>query len=160
MRFSIAEEEHVKNAASVLQRLRDNNLFAKASKCAFHSSSVEYLGYVVSSDGIKIHFSKAQQILNWPQTKNIKALQSFLGFPSFYCCFIKNYSKKITALPSLLKKDSPFIFNEEALSQLQLLKEACTISHILPHFNPPLKAFVETYAYDYALGAVMNRVND
>ncbi|MBW0580901.1 hypothetical protein O181_120616, partial [Austropuccinia psidii MF-1] len=83
MVFSSSEEEHVKGVASVLQRLRDKNLFAKASRCAFHASSVEYLGYVVSSDGLKIDSSKVQQILNQPQPK-IKALQSFLGFSSFY----------------------------------------------------------------------------
>ncbi|MBW0571707.1 hypothetical protein O181_111422 [Austropuccinia psidii MF-1] len=51
--------------------------------------------------------SKVQQILNWPQPKNIKALQYFLGFENFYCCFIKNYSKKISSLTSLLKKILP-----------------------------------------------------
>ncbi|MBW0583536.1 hypothetical protein O181_123251 [Austropuccinia psidii MF-1] len=58
MVFSSSEEEHVKHVASVLQRLRDNNLFAKASKCVFHASSVEYLGYVVSNDGLKMDSSK------------------------------------------------------------------------------------------------------
>ncbi|MBW0556187.1 hypothetical protein O181_095902 [Austropuccinia psidii MF-1] len=83
MVFSSSEEEHVKHVASVLQRLRDNNLFAKASKCVFHASSMEYLGYVVSSDGLKMDSSKVQQILNWPQPKKIKALQYFLGFANF-----------------------------------------------------------------------------
>ncbi|MBW0537993.1 hypothetical protein O181_077708 [Austropuccinia psidii MF-1] len=64
MVFSSSKEEHVKHVASVLQRLRDNNSFAKASKCVSHDSSVEYLGYVVSSDGLKINASKAQKILN------------------------------------------------------------------------------------------------
>ncbi|MBW0546498.1 hypothetical protein O181_086213 [Austropuccinia psidii MF-1] len=160
MVFSSSEEEHVKHVASVLQRLRDNNLFAKASKCVFHASSVEYLGYVVSSDGLKMDSSNVQQILNWPQPRNIKALQSFLGFASFYRCFIKNYSKKITALTSLLKKESPFIFNEEALSQFQILKEAFTTAPILSHFNPSLPTIVETDASDYALGAVLSQVND
>ncbi|MBW0569464.1 hypothetical protein O181_109179 [Austropuccinia psidii MF-1] len=58
MVFSSSEEEHVKHVASVLQRLRDNNLFSKASKCVLHASSVEYLGYVVSSDGLKMDSSK------------------------------------------------------------------------------------------------------
>ncbi|MBW0573660.1 hypothetical protein O181_113375, partial [Austropuccinia psidii MF-1] len=160
MVFSSSEEEHVKHVASVLQRLMDNNLFAKASNCVFHASSVEYLGYVVTSEGLKMDSSKAQQILNWPQPKNIKALQSFLGFAIFYRPFIKNYSKKISALTSLLKKDSPFIFNEEALSQFQILKEAFTTAPILSNFNPSLPAVVETDASDYALGAVLSQVND
>ncbi|MBW0490609.1 hypothetical protein O181_030324 [Austropuccinia psidii MF-1] len=111
MVFSKSKEEHVKHVVSVRQILRDNNLFAKASKCVFHASSVEYLGYVVSSDGLKMDASEVQKILNWPQPKNINALQYFLGFVNFYRHLIKNYSKKITALTSLLKKDSPFIFN-------------------------------------------------
>ncbi|MBW0518022.1 hypothetical protein O181_057737 [Austropuccinia psidii MF-1] len=58
MVFSSSEEEHIKHVASVLQRPRDNNLFAKASKCVFHASRMEYLGYVISSDGLKMDFSK------------------------------------------------------------------------------------------------------
>ncbi|MBW0524171.1 hypothetical protein O181_063886 [Austropuccinia psidii MF-1] len=104
--------------------------------------------------------SKVQQILNLPQPKNIKALQSFLGFADFYQRFIKNYSKKITSLTSLLKKDSPLIFNEEALSQLQILREAFTTAPVLSHFNPSLPPIVETDTSDYALGAVLSQVND
>ncbi|MBW0488277.1 hypothetical protein O181_027992 [Austropuccinia psidii MF-1] len=102
----------------------------------------------------------SQKILNWPQPNNIKALQSFLGFANFYCYLIKSYSKNITALTSLLKKYSPFIFNEEALSQFQILKEAFTTSPIFYHFNPSLPTIVETDACDYALGAVLSQVND
>ncbi|MBW0565659.1 hypothetical protein O181_105374 [Austropuccinia psidii MF-1] len=104
--------------------------------------------------------SKVQQILNWPQPRNIKALQYFLGFANFYHHFIKNYSKKITSLNSLLKKYYPFIFNEEALSQFQILKEAFTTAPILAHFNPSLPTIVETDASDYALGAVLSQLND
>ncbi|MBW0533645.1 hypothetical protein O181_073360, partial [Austropuccinia psidii MF-1] len=71
-----------------------------------------------------------------------------------------NYFKKITSLTSLLKKDFPFIFKEEALSQFQLFKEAFTTSHILSHFYPFLPNIVETDASDYALGAVLSQVND
>ncbi|MBW0553632.1 hypothetical protein O181_093347 [Austropuccinia psidii MF-1] len=160
MVFSSSEEEHVTYLTSVLQGLRENNLLAKASKCVFHASSVEYLGYVVSSKGLKMYSSKVQQSLNWSQPRNIKALQSFLGFANFYFCFIKTYSKKTTSLASLLNKDSPFIFNEEALRQFQILKEAFNTSPILAHFHPSLPTIVVTAASYYALGAVLSQVND
>ncbi|MBW0490901.1 hypothetical protein O181_030616 [Austropuccinia psidii MF-1] len=140
MVFSSSEEEHVKPMSSVLQRLRDNNLFSKASKCVFHASSVEYLDYVFSNDGLQMNSSNVQQILNWPQPKKIKALQSFLVFSNFYY--------------------SPFIFDEEALSWFQILKEAFTTAPILSHFNPSLPTIVETDASDYALGAVLSQVNN
>ncbi|MBW0592030.1 hypothetical protein O181_131745, partial [Austropuccinia psidii MF-1] len=58
------------------------------------------------------------------------------------------------------KKDSTFIFNEEALRQFQILKEAFTTAPILSHSNPSLPTIVETDASDYALGALLSQVND
>ncbi|MBW0579218.1 hypothetical protein O181_118933 [Austropuccinia psidii MF-1] len=132
MVFSKSEEEHVTHVSTVLSRLRANNLFSKASKFLFHVSSVVYLGYVVSSEGLKMDQGNVQQMLNWPPPRNLKALQSFLGFANFYSRFIKNYSK-ISSLTSFLKKDSCFPLNEEALKT-----------------NPS----------DYALGAVLSQVSD
>ncbi|MBW0490807.1 hypothetical protein O181_030522 [Austropuccinia psidii MF-1] len=63
--FSKSEEEHVTHVSTFLARLRANNLFSKASKCLFHVSSVEYLGYIVSSSGLKMDQAKFQQVLNW-----------------------------------------------------------------------------------------------
>ncbi|MBW0562325.1 hypothetical protein O181_102040, partial [Austropuccinia psidii MF-1] len=160
MVFSKSEEEHFTNVSTVLPRLRANNLFANASKCLFHVSSVEYLGYVVSSEGLKMDQEKVQQILNWPPPRNLKALQSFLGFANFYHCFIKNYSNNISSLTSFLKKDSCFPLNEEALSQFHQLKEDFTTALVLSHFNPSLPTIVETEASNYALGAILSQVSD
>ncbi|MBW0534777.1 hypothetical protein O181_074492 [Austropuccinia psidii MF-1] len=160
MVLSRTEEEHFKHVVAVLQRLRDTNLFSKASNYIFHASSVEYLSYVVSVDCLKMEYSKSQQILNFLQPNTIKALQSFLGFTNFCQCFIKNYPKKITDLTSLPKEKSPFIFNEEALGQFQLVKEAFTPAPILSHCNPSIPAIVETDASDYSLSAVLSQVND
>ncbi|MBW0581133.1 hypothetical protein O181_120848 [Austropuccinia psidii MF-1] len=160
MVFSKSEEEHVTHVSTVLSRLRANNLFAKASKCLFHVSSVEYLGYVDSSEGLKMDQAKVQQILNLPPPRNLKALQSFLGFANFYCRFIKNYSKKISSLTRVIKKDSHFPLNEEALRQIHQLKEAFTIAPILSHFDPSLPTIVGTDASDYALGSVLSQISD
>ncbi|MBW0573141.1 hypothetical protein O181_112856 [Austropuccinia psidii MF-1] len=134
MVLSKSEEEHFIHVSTALSRLRANNLFAKASKCLFHHvSSVEYLGYVFSSEGLKMDQENVQQILNWPPPRNLKALQSFLGFANFYCSFIKNYSNKISSLTSFLKKGLCFPLNEESL---------------------------KTNASNYALGAVLSQVSD
>ncbi|MBW0462765.1 hypothetical protein O181_002480 [Austropuccinia psidii MF-1] len=131
MVFSKYEEEHVTHVSTVLARLRANNLFAKASKCLFHVSSVDYLGYVVSSEGLKMDQAKIQQIINWPPARNFKSLKSLLGFANFYHHLIKNYSKKISSLTSFLNKDSHFTLNEEALRQFHQLKEEFTTAPIL-----------------------------
>ncbi|MBW0557375.1 hypothetical protein O181_097090 [Austropuccinia psidii MF-1] len=133
MIFSRSEVRHVTHVSTVLTRLRANNVFAKASKCLFHVTSVEYLGYVVSSEGLKMDQEKVQQILNWPPPRNLKALQSFLGSSNFDGHFIKNYSKKISSLTSFLKKNSCFPLNEGAL---------------------------KTDTSNYALNAVLSQVSD
>ncbi|MBW0534331.1 hypothetical protein O181_074046 [Austropuccinia psidii MF-1] len=102
--------------------------------------------------------AKVQQILHWPPPRNLKVLQSFLGFANFYCHFIKNYSKKISSLTSFLKKDSCFPLNEGALSQLHKLKEAFTTAPVLSHFDPSPPTIVETDASDYALGTVLSPI--
>ncbi|MBW0499237.1 hypothetical protein O181_038952 [Austropuccinia psidii MF-1] len=99
MVFSKSEEENVTHVSTVLSKLRANNLFSKASKGLFHVSSVEYLGYIVFSEGLKMDQAKVQQILNWPPPRNLNSLQSFLGFANFHRHFIKNYSKKISHSP-------------------------------------------------------------
>ncbi|MBW0529141.1 hypothetical protein O181_068856 [Austropuccinia psidii MF-1] len=125
----------------------------------FHVSSVEYLGYLVSSEGLKMNQATFQQILNGTPPRNLKALKSFLCFANFYRCFIKNYSK-ISSITSFLKKYSFFPLNEKALSQFHQLKEAFTTAPILSHFNPSLPTIVETNASNYALGAVLSQVSD
>ncbi|MBW0532435.1 hypothetical protein O181_072150 [Austropuccinia psidii MF-1] len=132
MVFSKSEEEHVIYVSTVLTRLRANSLFAKALKCLFHVTSVEYLGYVVSSEILEMDQEKVQKIINWPPSRNLKALQSFLGFASFCRCFIKNYSKTISSLTSFLKKYLCFPLNEEAF---------------------------KTDASNYTLGAVLSQVS-
>ncbi|MBW0495027.1 hypothetical protein O181_034742 [Austropuccinia psidii MF-1] len=83
MVFSKSEEEHVIHLSTVLSRLRANNLFSKASKCLFNVFSLEYLGYIVSSEVLKMDQETFQQILNGPPPRNLKALQSFLFFSNF-----------------------------------------------------------------------------
>ncbi|MBW0583221.1 hypothetical protein O181_122936, partial [Austropuccinia psidii MF-1] len=74
--------------------------------------------------------------------------------------FHQKLFQKISTLTSLLKQDSPFVFNEEALSHFQILKKAFTTAPILSHFNLSLPTIVKTDASDYALGAILSWVND
>ncbi|MBW0478293.1 hypothetical protein O181_018008 [Austropuccinia psidii MF-1] len=83
MLFYKSEEEHVTHVSTVPSRLRANNLLAKASKCVFHVFSVEYFGYIVSSEGLNMDQTKFQNILDWPPPRNLNALKSFLGFANF-----------------------------------------------------------------------------
>lgn len=77
----------------VLQRLQDNDLFLKLEKCVFEQSAVEYLGLIVLHDHLSMDPVKVTGIADWPTLRNVKEVQSFLGFGNFYRHFIKDFSK-------------------------------------------------------------------
>ena len=77
--YSKNEEEHEKHVREVLSILREHQLYAKMSKCTFFAKKVEYLGFIVSKEGIALDPAKVQDIIDWPQPKNVKEVQGFLG---------------------------------------------------------------------------------
>ena len=74
----------------MLQRLREHNLHAKLGKCTFHTDTIEYLGFIVSPAGLTMDPEKTKVVHDWPVPKNVKDIQSFLGFANFYRRFIAN----------------------------------------------------------------------
>jgi hypothetical protein len=99
--YSDDMSQHKKHVKEVLRRLRKHGLYANARKCKFHRDSVEYLGYILTSDGLHMAKDKVQTILDWPEPQKVKDIQSFLGFANFYHWFIYGYSEITTPLTRL-----------------------------------------------------------
>jgi hypothetical protein len=100
--YSDDMSQHKKHVKEVLRRLRKHGLYANAGKCEFHRDSVEYLGYILTSDGLCMAKDKVQTILDWPEPWKVKDIQSFLGFTNFYRRFIYGYSEITTPLTGLM----------------------------------------------------------
>jgi hypothetical protein len=154
--YSDNPEEHRIHVCEVLRRLRAHGLFAKADKCEFSKTSVEYLGYILSPDGLSMDKNKVQTILDWPEPRKIKDVQSFLGFANFYRRFIRNYSDLTVPLTRLTRKNIPWNFDTKARDAFESLKKAFTSAPVLVHWNPDSKLIVETDASDYALAAILS----
>jgi hypothetical protein len=154
--FSNTREEHVNHVKSVLSKLRHNRLWAKAEKCKFFQTSVDFLGYIVSTDGISMDPSKVKSILDWPAPKSVKDIQVFLGFANFYRRFIKNYSKITAPLTKLLRKNTKFQWNDPAQNAFDSLKKSFTSAPILTHFDPGRPIILETDASDFALAGIIS----
>ena len=82
--FSDDPSKHSEHVREVLRRLRKHDLFCKPEKCEFHADKIEFLGYIISADGISMDPKKVSTILEWPQPRNVRDIQSFLGFANFY----------------------------------------------------------------------------
>jgi hypothetical protein len=155
--FSESEKEHESHVKEVLRRLLEKKLYAKLSKCLFHTESVEFLGFILSSQGISMAPDKVKAVQDWLPPKSEKALMCFLGFTNFYRKFIPNYSAITTPLTSLLKKDVPFIWSPECQEAFDNMKTRITSEVMLHHVNQDFPFLLETDASDYALGAVLSQ---
>jgi hypothetical protein len=154
--YSSDKTTHHKQVKEVLRRLRKHGLYAKPEKCEFDRESVEYLGYILSADGLTMAADKVQVIQDWPEPRKVKDVQSFLGFANFYRRFIYNFSDIVIPLTRLTRKNIPFVFGEKERSAFVLLKESFVSAPILTHFIPDRPIIVETDASDYALAAILS----
>jgi hypothetical protein len=89
--YSKGLEEHIAHLKTVLQILALHQLYAKMSKCVFATSEVEYLGHIISGEGVKTDPKKIAAMVDWPIPKSLKALRGFLGLTGYYRKFIKGY---------------------------------------------------------------------
>jgi hypothetical protein len=103
--FSKNREEHEQHVRPMLQKLRDAGLYTKLEKCVFHQPQVEFLGYIISNEGLIMDPKKIQVVTDWLTPKTIRDVQCFLGFANIYRIFIKNYSQVATPLTWLTCKD-------------------------------------------------------
>ena len=111
--YSKSWKDHVEHVDRVLQLLEEKQLYAKRSKCFFGVQEVEYLGHIVSHEGVKVDPTKIKAIKEWKIPTSIKHMRGFLGLTGYYRKFVKNYRRIVEPLTSLLKKD-PFSWTPKA----------------------------------------------
>jgi hypothetical protein len=147
-------EQHVQHVDKVLQLLEEKKLYAKSSKCAFGVQEVEYLGHIVSHEGVKVDPKKIKAMREWPIPKTLKKLRGFLGLIGYYRKFVKNCGQIITLLTTLLNKEV-FSWTQVATKSFEKLKEDMCTTLVLatPDFK---KTFiVECDASGHGIGAIL-----
>ncbi|KAM0789314.1 hypothetical protein ACM66B_000152 [Microbotryomycetes sp. NB124-2] len=155
--YSQDEVSPIQHVRTVLQRLQDAGLYGNAAKYEFHLPQTEYLGFIVGKNGISMAQNKVGTVLKWPQSANIKAVQSFLGFAKLYRRSIKNYLAITKPLTALTQKDKIFKMDSPAVQAFKLLKQAFATAPIVKHFDQTRALILETDASDYAIGAVLSQ---
>jgi hypothetical protein len=82
--YSRSEEEHEEHLHLALQKLRENRLYVKLSKCEFWMKQVAFLGHAISKGGISVDLSKVQDVLSWNARMSVGDIQSFLALAGYY----------------------------------------------------------------------------
>ncbi len=166
--FSKTKEEHDQHLQQICQRLRDAELYAKPSKCQFYQQEIEFLGFIISTQGIRMDPERIRTIKEWEShpPRTYRDLQVLLGFCNFYRRFIRQYSAIARPLTSLLKgskdgrKSGDFSKAWGSLQQQAFLDLLGTFqtAPLLRHYNPESAIRLEADASDVALGGVLSQL--
>jgi hypothetical protein len=101
-------KNHANHLHIVLQRLRDDHLYAKFSKYEFWLDTVKFVGHTISSDGISVDPSKVQEVLDWKPSTSVHQIRSFIGLTGYYRRFIPDFSRIAKPMTELLMKGVKF----------------------------------------------------
>jgi hypothetical protein len=101
--YSPTLEKHIDHLRLVLEKLREHKMYMKLSKCSFAQTSLEYLGHIISQEGVATNPSKTAVMAAWPVPTNVNELRGFLGLTGYYRKFIEHYGILAKPLTNLLK---------------------------------------------------------
>lgn len=107
--YSKSPNDHEQHLRIVLQRMREEQLYAKFSKCEFWLKQVAFLGHIVSKEGISVDPSKVEAVQKWPCPSTVTEIRSFLGLAGYYRRFAKDFSRIAASLTRLIQKNAKFI---------------------------------------------------
>jgi hypothetical protein len=97
-------EEHDEHLYLVLQKLRENQLYAKLNNCEFWLKEVSFLCHIISERGISVDPSKVKDVLSWNTPQNVFDIRSFLGLAGYYRRSIEGFSKIFKPMTEFLEK--------------------------------------------------------
>jgi hypothetical protein len=121
--YSKSESDHEEHLRLVLQKLWDNQLYTKCSKCEFWISEVPFLGHIISNGGISVDPTKVKEIMAWSVPTTITEIRSFLGLAGYYRRFIEGFSKIAKPMTSLLEKGREYKWDEKYQYSFDQLKK-------------------------------------
>jgi len=152
--FSATMEDHKHHLQQVLAELRKHRLFLKESKCSFAQSRLEYLGHIISAEGVSTDPNKISAMLHWPAPTPFTELRAFLGLTGYYRRFVKGYGVLTKPLTNLLRLKQ-FTWPPKAQSAFDSVKVAMTRTPVmaLPNFQEPFT--IEIDACHDGIGAVL-----
>ena len=149
------QEEHDERLNRVLRELQKNNVSINKKKSVINTDKLEYLGYVISGDGIRPSPQKLTAILEAPSPKSVSEVKSFLGMVTYYSRFIPRFSTILAPLYDLLKKDRTFKWSNVEDNAFKTVKAKLSESNFLANFDGDSSVIIEVDASPVGVGCVL-----
>lgn len=144
--FSKTFDEHLEQLQLVFDRLQQHGLKLKPSKCQLVRKEVQYLGHLVSAEGVRTDPEKISKVKDWVRPTNRKEVLQFLGFAGYYRRYVNGYSTLAAPLYHLstgdprkkkrggkkgLAPDPPFLRTDDRERAFQTLKDRLMTAPVL-----------------------------
>lgn len=161
--FSDSQEAHLHHLEVLFRRLQQYGLRLQPGKCEFMKPELQFLGHLVTPEGIRPSPTKLDVITDWPKPVNVKELRSLLGFLNFYRRFVPHYADIIGPLQDLLttslRSSCNFIWKQQHSNTLEAIKSALTSNLLLHHPDPDCTSYqLVTDASSHAIGAALHQM--
>jgi hypothetical protein len=155
--YAKIEEIPNKLVKKVLERLVKNDLVHWPEKCVWGEKEVEFLGCILTSQGMRVAEDKIKAIQEWQTPQSLRDVQSFWRFVIFYRPFISEFSKICPLLTESTKGDkTDWKWTPDMEKAFVDFQECFTIAPILTHYSPERQCIVGIHAPEFILGAVIS----
>ncbi|MCW5672650.1 MAG: DDE-type integrase/transposase/recombinase [Hydrogenophaga sp.] len=153
-------KQHLKDLQKVFNRVKQANMFIKASKCNFCRTELPFLGHIVSKDGIKMDPEKVKVLTQLQTPRNVAELRRFLGLASYYRKFIHEFAHITAPLSKLTSSKNAWDWTAEQQQAFQTIIQKLSTAPILayPDFEKPFS--LSTDASNVAIGGVLSQLDD
>ncbi|CAI7923990.1 unnamed protein product [Closterium sp. NIES-54] len=149
------DREQLQDIEAVFKILSENRLLTKASECEFLQDRLEFLGHIISAEGVEIDPKKMSTIQAWHALTNLTELHSFLGSVNYVRRFVPDMAKLTAPLTNLLRKGVEYTLGEKEQAAFSALKQILCSPPVL-HIADPHRPFeLFTDASDIAVGALL-----
>ena len=155
--FSKTKEEHLEHLETIFNRLREAGLKLKLQKCSFFKKHIQYLGHLISDEGIQPLSEKLESIAKMPTPKNAKQVKQFLGLVGYYRKFVPRFADISRILTKLTRKDQEFKWTLECDKCFHMLKDYLQEGPILRYPDPAASYTLYTDASKYAYAGVLTQ---
>ena len=159
--FGKTFDEHLNRLDEVLNRFRDAGLKLKPKKCEFFQKEVQFLGYMVSQEGLRPLPDNLEKVKSWAIPQDVTDIHAIIGLGNYYRWFIKDYSEKVRPLVELTKKDVQFVWGKKEQDSFDNLREALLGAGIMSHPQENGGTFIlDTDASGTTIGCVLSQEQD